>query len=233
MKIDFTPYFEKYKTIVTQADELFARVQKDHQECVTCKIKCADCCHALFDLTLIEAIYINHQFNKTIKGKGKIRLIDRANRADRKTHMVKKQAYKNKKAGKNETEILMDIAAERVRCPLLNDNDMCDLYEYRPITCRLYGIPTSIGGRSHTCGKSGFIEGKQYPAVNLDAIQKKLYDISSEFVREIKTKYLKMADMLVPLSMAILTDFDEEYLGIAISKKAKEERGRENEQNLT
>ncbi len=229
MKIDFTPYFEKYKSIVTQADELFARVQKDHPECVTCKIKCADCCHALFDLTLIEALYINHQFNKIIKGKEKIRLIDRANRADRKTHMVKKQAYKNKKAGKNETEILMDIAAERVRCPLLNDNDMCDLYEYRPITCRLYGIPTSIGGRSHTCGKSGFIEGKQYPAVNLDAIQKKLYDISYEFVREIKTKYIKMADMLVPLSMAILTDFDEKFLGIADSKKANEKQGSENE----
>ena len=229
MKIDFTPYFEKYKTIVTQADELFARVQKDHPECVTCKIKCADCCHALFDLTLIETIYINHQFNKIIKGKEKIRLIDRANRADRKIHMVKKQAYKNKKAGKSETEILMDIAAERVRCPLLNDNEMCDLYEYRPITCRLYGIPTSIGGRSHTCGKSGFVEGKQYPAVNLDAIQKKLYDISYEFVGGIKTKYIKMANMLVPLSMAILTDFDEEYLGIANSKKAKEEQGRENE----
>jgi Fe-S-cluster containining protein len=233
MKIDFTPYFEKYKTIVKQADELFERVQKEHPECVTCKIKCADCCHALFDLTLIEAIYINHQVNAIIKGKEKTNLIEKANRADRKIHMVKKQAVKSKKAGKDETEILMEIAAERVRCPLLNDNDMCDLYDYRPITCRLYGIPTSIGGRSHTCGKSGFVEGKQYPAVNLDAIQKRLYDISYEFVRDIKTKFVKMADMLVPLSMAILTVFDEEYLGLDTSKKAEEEQGRENEKNLT
>jgi Fe-S-cluster containining protein len=233
MKIDFTPYFEKYKTIVKQADELFERVQKEHPECVTCKIKCADCCHALFDLTLIEAIYINHQVNTIIKGKEKTNLIEKANRADRKIHMVKKQAVKSKKAGKDETEILMEIAAERVRCPLLNDNDMCDLYDYRPITCRLYGIPTSIGGRSHTCGKSGFVEGKQYPAVNLDAIQKRLYDISYEFVRDIKTKFVKMADMLVPLSMAILTVFDEEYLGLDTSKKAEEEQGRENEKNLT
>ena len=233
MKIDFTPYFEKYKAAVDMADQVFARIQKDYPECVTCKIKCADCCHALFDLTLIEAIYINYQFKKTIKGKDKIRLIEKANRADRKTHMAKRQAYKSKKAGKNETEILMDIAAERVRCPLLNDDEMCDLYEYRPITCRLYGIPTSIGGCSHTCGKSGFIEGKQYPAVNLDVIQKKLYNISNEFVREIKTKYAKMADMLVPLSMAILVDFDEEYLGIASSKKAEEKQGKDNEKNLT
>jgi hypothetical protein len=59
MKIDFTPYFEKYQEIVKQVDELFERVQKEHPECVTCEIKCSDCCHALFDLTLIEAIYIN------------------------------------------------------------------------------------------------------------------------------------------------------------------------------
>jgi Fe-S-cluster containining protein len=229
MKIDFSPYFEKYRVIVKQADELFERVQKEHPECVTCKIKCADCCHALFDLSLIEAIYINCQFKKTIKGKGKSRLMERANRADRKTHRIKRQAYNSKKDGKSETEILMDIAAERVRCPLLNDDEMCDLYKYRPITCRLYGIPTSIGGRSHTCGKSGFVEGKPYPAVNLDVIHKKLYDISNELVRDIKTKYIKMADMLVPLSMAILTDFDEEYLGIAIPKNAEEKQGKKNE----
>ena len=233
MKIDFRPYFEKYQTIVKQTDELFERVQKEYPECVTCKIKCADCCHALFDLTLIEAIYINYQFKKIIQGKEKRNIIEKADRADRKTHVIKKRAYDSKKAGKEETEILMDIAAERVRCPLLNDDEQCDLYEYRPITCRLYGIPTSIGGRSHTCGKSGFIEGKQYPAVNLDAIQKRLYDISNEFVREIKTKYVKMADMLVPLSMAILTDFDEEYLGVASPKNAEEKQGTENEKNLT
>jgi Fe-S-cluster containining protein len=233
MKIDFRPYFEKYRTIVKQADELFERVQKEYPECVTCKIKCADCCHALFDLTLIEAIYINYQFKKIIQGKEKRSIIEKADRADRKTHVIKKRAYDSKKAGKEETEILMDIAAERVRCPLLNDDEQCDLYEYRPITCRLYGIPTSIGGRSHTCGKSGFVEGKPYPAVNLDAIQKRLYDISNEFVREIKTKYVKMADMLVPLSMAILTDFDEEYLGVASPKNAEEKQGKENEKNLT
>ena len=221
MKIDFTPYFEEYLKLVKQADELFERIEKEHPECVTCKIKCADCCHALFDLTLIEAMYINNQLKKIITGKEKSRILEKANRADRKTHMIKKQAYKSKKAGKDETQILMDIAAERVRCPLLNEDDLCELYEYRPITCRLYGIPTSIGGRSHTCGKSGFIEGRPYPAVNLDAIQKKLYEISNEFVRDIKTKYIKMADMLIPLSMAILTDFDEEYLGIDGAKNAE------------
>jgi Fe-S-cluster containining protein len=221
MKIDFTPYFKKYEAISAKADELFAKVQEEFPECVKCEIKCADCCHALFDLSLIEAIYINHRFNEIFKGTERERLIDKSNRADRKTYMIKKKAYKDKESGKNEVEILMELAAERVRCPLLNDDEKCDLYEYRPITCRLYGMPTATGGIGHSCGKSGFIEGKQYPTANLDVVQKRLYEISAELVNNIKTKYVKMAEMLVPVSMAILTEYDEMYLGIIDDEKTE------------
>lgn len=219
MKINFQPIFKKYQAIVTMADEVFEKIQKEFPENVTCKIKCADCCHALFDITLIEAIYINDRFNTLIKGEERERLIARSNQADRKAYKIKRKAYKDKRAGKNDMKILVEMAAERVRCPLLNDEDLCSLYENRPITCRLYGIPTSTNGISHTCGKSEFVEGKQYPTVNLDIIQQKLFEISSEFVLQIKTKYTQMAEMLVPVSMAILTQFDEDYLGIAEPEK--------------
>ena len=54
MEIDFTPYFEQYKAAAKMADDVFERVKKEHPNGVTCEIKCADCCHALFDLTLVE-----------------------------------------------------------------------------------------------------------------------------------------------------------------------------------
>ena len=225
MKINFQPHFEKYKAIVTMADEVFEKVQKEFPESVTCKIKCADCCHALFDITLIEAIYINDRCNKLIKGKEKKRLLARSNQADRKTYKIKRKAYQDKQAGKNDMKILIEMAAERVRCPLLNDEDLCSLYENRPITCRLYGIPTSTNSISHTCGKSGFVEGKQYPTVNLDIIQKKLYEISAEFVIQIKTKYAQMAEMLVPVSMALLAQYDEDYLGITKPEQDQSKQG--------
>lgn len=225
MKIDFTPYFKKYEEISSTANELFLRIQKDFPECVKCEVKCEDCCHALFDLTLIEAIYINHQFKSKFKGEKRERILEKSNRADRKTYQIKRKAFKDKESGKNEVDILMELAAERVRCPLLNRDGMCDLYEYRPITCRLYGLPTSIGGIGHTCGKSGFVEGEQYPTVNLDIIQKKLYEISAEFVSQIKTKYVKMAEMLVPLSMAILTEYDGIYLGIIDEEENPAKKG--------
>ncbi len=229
MKIDFMPYFEKYEAIAVMVDDMFQRIQKEFPECVTCKIKCADCCHALFDLSLIEAIYLNYQFNKKFKGGQREHLIEKSNRADRKIYMIKRKAFKDKKDGKNEVEILMELAAERARCPLLNDEDMCDLYEYRPITCRLYGLPTSTEGISHTCGKSGFVQGTSYPTVNLDVIQKRLYEISADFVSQINTKYVKMAEMLVPASMAILTEYDEKYLGIGTLKEVQEKQGNKNE----
>ena len=221
MDFDFAPYFKKYEALVSKGDEAFERVRQAYAECVKCEEKCADCCHALFDLTLIEALYINHKFNEKIKQSQKADLLERANRADRRVHKIKRQAYRDLQAGKSEDEILAGLARERVRCPLLNEADLCDLYDDRPLTCRFYGIPTAIGGQGHTCGKSGFTKGEQYPTVNLDSINNQLQQISAELIRDLKSRYLKLSDMLVPLSMALLTLYDEGYLGIGEEKAAE------------
>jgi Fe-S-cluster containining protein len=221
MDIDFKEFFERYETISAFADKMFQDIKKEYPDCVTCKITCSDCCHALFDLTLIEALYINDKFNKMIPSGKRNQLMEKSNRADRKIYKLKRKAYQDHRDGKNEVEVLMEMSAERVRCPLLNDDEMCDLYEFRPITCRLYGIPTSCNGLSHICGKTGFVEGQNYPSVYMDKIHQKLYEISSDLIKSIKTKYSKMADMLVPLSMVLLTDYNEEYLGISNKETEK------------
>lgn len=220
MDIDFETFFKDYEALLAMADDVFERMKKDYPDEVKCKIRCADCCHALFDLSLIEAIYLNHHFNKHFQGKEREVLLEKANRIDRKTYKIKQKAYKALKSGKTEGEILEEMAAHRIRCPLLNDQEKCDLYDYRPITCRFYGLPTSIGGTGHTCGLSGFVRGKEYPTVKLDIIQEKLFALSQAFVREIKSRHYKMANMLVPLSMAILTKYDDAYLGVGDTEKA-------------
>jgi Fe-S-cluster containining protein len=215
MSVDLTSYFEKYEALVAQADGAFERVKKAHADCVKCEEKCADCCFALFDLTLIEALYIHHKFNKKYQGTEKAELLEKSNRADRRIYKIKRKAYNDLQAGKNEGEILAAMALERVRCPLLNEKELCDLYEYRPLTCRFYGVPTAIGGAGHTCGKSGFKQGEKYPTVNLDAVHSQLQQISAELLRDIQSKNIKLADLLVPLSSAVILDFDDVFLGIA------------------
>lgn len=215
MKPQLEKYFNKYENLVKLVDEAFDKVKSQFGECVKCSSGCSDCCFAIFDLTLIEAMYINHHFNAKYPG-GSLRhdMMERANRADRKLYKLKKKAHSQAAEGIDEITIIGDMSLERVRCPLLNLEDKCDLYDFRPIACRVYGIPTSAMGLGHTCGKSGFEQGISYPTLNMDAVYKKLYDISEGFLSEIPTKYNKMSDMLVPVSTAIITDYNEEFLGI-------------------
>jgi Fe-S-cluster containining protein len=207
-------FFERYENVRTQADDIFKKIKQQYPDCVKCKLECSDCCHALFDITLIEALYINHHFNKILSNERRSELLELANRADRKVYKLKKKAAKAFESGESEYDILTELAKERVTCPLLNSNNCCELYQHRPITCRIYGIPTSIAGEGHTCGLSEFKAGESYPTVNLDAIQSKLLEISKELVLEIQSKHIKLGEILVPLSMALLTTYDESYLGI-------------------
>jgi len=226
--MEFSTFFEKYKKIVDSADKVFEQIKKEYSDCVSCKIECSDCCHALFDIGFVEALYISQRFRAKFNGAELDKLLDKANKADRKIYKLKKEAYKDFKEGKDEAAIFEKMAEERIRCPMLNESDQCDIYEFRPITCRLYGVPTAIGGKGHTCGLSGFTKGKSYPTVNLDAIHQALFNISSEIVKQIGSKYSGLSEMVVPLSMALLTVYDDEYLGI---NSEEEKKGLTDEEN--
>ncbi|MBF0100045.1 MAG: YkgJ family cysteine cluster protein [Desulfobacterales bacterium] len=212
--MEFVDLFEKYEMLVQFVDTIFEKMARDYPEQVKCTQKCADCCHALFDLTLIEAIYINHQFQQHCDNTKKTEILSRADTSDRLIYQIKREAYQKSQQGIEEREIVEQIGQERVRCPLLNDKELCEFYNFRPITCRLYGIPTAIGGAGHTCGFSGFEKGETYPTVNMDGIYSQLYALSKLLVDSIQTKYDQMSDILMPVSMALLTEFTPEYLGI-------------------
>ena len=217
MTMDLREHFIKYEAIVSMIDKIFERVKNEYPKEVFCREKCSDCCYALFDVTIIEALYINHKFKEKFSGAEKQTIIDKASKTDRVLAKLKRNIQKELEQGKNEVELLAKIGKERVRCPLLGENDLCILYDSRPITCRLYGIPTSSAGMSHICGRTNFKEGEKYPTVNTDKIYSQLQLISAEMVKAIKSKNIKMHEMLIPISMALITNFTEDYLGVEAS----------------
>ncbi len=220
MALDFSGIFKKYEMIVAEADKAFQAVKAQTGDMVRCKEGCADCCHALFDLTLVEAAYINHFFNKKFKGMARSRILERADVADRAVYKIKKEMFKASKNGTSTEDIFKLAAKSRVRCPLLSDENLCELYECRPATCRIYGVPTAMGHGAHTCHYSGFTPGGRYPTVFLDRIQDKLYALSHEMASDIGSRYRELSTVLVPLSMALMNDYDEQYLGVE-KKQAK------------
>ena len=210
--LDTSKTFEQYEALVAEIDKIFNTLQSEHPECVRCEIKCSDCCHAVFDLTLVESVYLNYHFHRSLPRKERRAVIKRAEKADRKYYQIKKRLQKLYiNEGKTPEEILFKLAHERIPCPLLNDDDQCDAYDYRPITCRAYGIPTSIGGQGHICEKAGFKEGIPYPTINLDKINDRLFALSHDMLKEIGAKNLKLYMSLVPPSSALMMEYNEAY----------------------
>jgi len=212
--MDLKEHFVKYEALVQVVDAVFERVKKEYPKEVFCREKCSDCCYAIFDLTLIEALYLKDKFLKNFIGKEKNSLIEIAGKTDRVLTKMKRDAFKEVKKGTDELEIVGKMSQERVRCPLLGEDNLCVMYENRPITCRVYGIPTSTAGVSHICGRTNFIQGQPYPTLNMDKIYTQLQLLSAQLVVDIKSSNIKMHEMLIPVSMALVTQFNEDYLGV-------------------
>lgn len=214
MNIELEGFFQEYEKILADMDQVFNQLSSDFPEEITCHKGCTDCCYALFDLSLIEAMYINQKYLDQLSDGVRATIKDRADKADRETYKIKRRVYKSRQQGVDADQIMDEVGRERVRCPLLTADDACVLYPFRPVTCRLYGLPLSIGGEVHTCARTGFVPGEKYPTVYMDKVQDRLLALSQRLAASIPSRYAKLGEILVPLSMALLTEYDEEYLGI-------------------
>lgn len=219
---DLSQVFAKYEALRASVDSLFQQIDQSNSGCVKCAKGCSDCCHALFDLSLVEALYINTKFNEKFSfGPERSAIIEYADESDRKIYKLKRKFFKDSQEGRDSNEILAEAGKVRMRCPLLNEQGNCQLYEYRPLTCRLYGIPVKIGGDAHSCAKSGFEPGKPYPTIDMEVLTGKLAEFSKEIVDLYKSPFTELPQVFVPLSMALLNKYDDEYFGLKEKNGAK------------
>lgn len=201
----FKDIFQAYEALAAGADRVFAKIQKEYGSCVKCDVRCSDCCHSVFGLFLIESLYLNHHFSK-LDWRLRREALARGDRADRDLlEMEKKlQAYDSDPRLKARA-----MARERIRCPLLDDEGKCLLYAHRPITCRVYGIPSIINGEARACWKAGFEEGQPYPAFNLDGAYRELHRLSGELLERAGEKDGERAALLLSVSSSIKTPAEE------------------------
>jgi Fe-S-cluster containining protein len=202
--MNLSQLFRSYELLVDKADRSFREMQQDYGECVSCERHCSDCCNAVFGLFIIEAAYLKRNFDQL--GKEEIKAaLRRCNEADRALKQLEKMllSYRN-----DPNMQAYAMARERLRCPLLDDNLDCILHSFRPITCRVYGIPTRIQGKARVCGKSGFKKGVNYPAFDLDGVYRDLYNLSGELLKNSGITDIENASLLVSVSKTISTPFD-------------------------
>jgi Fe-S-cluster containining protein len=201
-----TPLFKRYEALTTEADQAFTKMAKEFRTSVKCRSKCSDCCHAVFGVFLIEAAYLRFHF-KDLERKVRRGALLRGEKAERELERLEERL--KKECGGDPEKVSAVMAKERVRCPLLNDQQECGLYAHRPLTCRVYGIPTSIKGRAHVCGRSGFKGGGSYPLFDLDAAYRELYLLSTELLQAAGKGDLERAPLLVGIPAVIKHPLEE------------------------
>ncbi|GBF35693.1 glutamate synthase large chain [Desulfocucumis palustris] len=198
--------FQAYESLVAKAESSFQGMEKEYGDCIKCKIQCSDCCHSIFGLFSIESAYLSHHFSR-LDRKLRREILSRCEKTDRELLELEKRL--KEAHGEDQQALLSAIARERVRCPLLNDENKCSMYQHRPITCRVYGMPTVIGGKMHACWKAGFERGKQYPAFDLDGMYRELYGLSKEFLARAGNMDEERASLLLSVSKSVSTPLEE------------------------
>lgn len=175
-------HISRYLDLVGQAEELFGTVQRSHGDLMACKPGCDDCCHVYFKVSLIEAFVISAMFRQNLSNGAQERVLARSENVEPLFREAEMLLRRPDSGGKDE---LLETASKiKIPCPL-NEDHTCALYAYRPITCRLYGTPQKIADRVVSCPRCRFSEGSKYMTVDVNEIQRQLYEYSRELLKDL------------------------------------------------
>lgn len=131
---------DEYRRLLSEVDAWYRSVKERHPEQVPCTKGCRDCCIGLFDVSLADRDLLREGMAKA----------DPAVREDiraRAEALVERLGELSPDLGdtldgKSAEEIddLCDRVGD-VECPVLGREGECRLYEHRPLTCRMSGVP--------------------------------------------------------------------------------------------
>ena len=202
--MDLTPFFERYERLLNGGDQAFGRAGREYGPCMKCVTGCSDCCHAVFGLFLIEALYLQVHFAGLGRKERRAALL----RAKKSETALGKLEGALKTAGLDLRATSDLLARSRARCPLLDEKDLCVLYPHRPLTCRVYGMPVVVQGKIRICGKAAFKKQPSYPAFDLDDAHRGLYLLSRDVLAAAGSADPEKAALVVSVPRALGTPFE-------------------------
>lgn len=133
---------KRYAELLNEVDGWFNRSLAEHQDLILCGRGCSACCRGFFDITLLDAVYLRFGFENLPPDVKKMLQQKAVVSLDKISLNV--PAFQHpwifNEIPETEWETIMPENDE-TPCLLLSDDGLCRLYDYRPMTCRLNGIP--------------------------------------------------------------------------------------------
>ena len=132
----------KYGELLQKVDRWFTDCLGKHPNEIHCRTGCSECCRGLFDITLLDACFLKSGFDR-LEPLAKDPALQKARErlAAIQTHWSDfAPPYILNYRPEEEWEILMPDDDE-TPCPLLGSDGRCLVYDFRPMTCRLHGLP--------------------------------------------------------------------------------------------
>ena len=133
---------DRYGSLLGKVDAWFRRCLEQHPDLIECRNGCSECCRGLFDITLLDAFYLKRGFDK-LPEPLKTELVQSAS--------LRLELLSGVNPAFVEPWLLNGIPEgdwdelmpeeDETPCLLLSETGECLIYNYRPMTCRLNGIP--------------------------------------------------------------------------------------------
>lgn len=133
---------DRYASLLGEVDAWFRKCSSSYPDQITCHSGCSSCCRGLFDITLLDAVYLKRGvelLEENVRRRVILAARQRLNSLSDQFPAFAEPWLLNA-IPEAEWEALMP-EEDQTPCPLLSETGHCLVYQHRPMTCRLNGIP--------------------------------------------------------------------------------------------
>jgi Fe-S-cluster containining protein len=205
-----------YGELLQEVDRWFADCLGRHPAEIACTNGCSACCCSLFDITLLDAWNLKRGFDRlpaTVRGQVRARATARLAEIQLLWPEFSEPFLLNLRPEEEWSSLMSD--EDETPCPLLADNGSCLVYEARPMTCRLHGLPLiDVSGEvMHdewcTMNLTGCADPLALPGLagEFDRILRDEVRLGRRFSQQLLGEVVHELDTFIP--MALLVDFAE------------------------
>ncbi|PLX95203.1 MAG: zinc/iron-chelating domain-containing protein [Desulfuromonas sp.] len=132
---------QRYQELLEEVDVWFSRCQQKHPTAIRCAHGCSGCCRGLFDISLLDAALLQ-QGVRQLPAQEQATILARCRQRAAALEQLWPDFAPPYQLNLLDEALWQEMPEDDLTpCPLLRKDGCCTVYPFRPMTCRLHGLP--------------------------------------------------------------------------------------------